>query len=65
MSSPGMARGWVFVSTLRVLFSRGPRVLPSDTHVLLVLCGAISFSHGGLNMDRYSGGHRYPVEFIF
>ena len=60
-----MARGRVFVSTLRVLFSRGPRVLPSNMHVLLVMCGALGFSHGGLNMDRCSGGHRYLVEFIF
>lgn len=47
------------------LFSRASCVLPSDVHVLLVMWGALSFSHGGLNMDRCSGGHRYLVEFIF
>ena len=47
------------------LFSRASCVLPSDMHVLLVMWGALSFSHGGLNMDRCSGGHRYLVEFIF
>lgn len=30
-------------STLRVLFPRETRLLPSDTHVLLVVCGALQF----------------------